>query len=401
MNVLMLCGEIPFPPHGGSRRRVYEFIRKLSTRHRVTLLAYQYEPDEEESVQALRSLCRVEVVSWQEPPELLRMRSGNPLAARLAYGRALLLDVDPFLAQYFRLAPMRDRMRALVAYERFDLVHVEDTAMMGLLPAELGVPVVLSIENVESWREERAHRAPLGDKIDLLKLRQYEARAFRRADISCPTSALEAEQVRKLAPKARVRPVPNGVDTRDFSPGGPPSPDPVVVFTGTLSYAPNARGITWFVREVFPLIQDQIPEVSLTIVGREPPDEILALSTGQVRVLGDVPDVTAYLHRAWVSVVPIRDGGGTRLKILEAMACALPVVATSIGAEGLGMTHEANILIADDAAAFGRETVRLLRDAGLRRSLGCAGRRRVEQEYDWRLITAELEQVYRDATGKH
>ncbi len=398
MNILMLCGEIPFPPHGGSRMREYQFIRALSARHKITLLAYQYEGDEHANIEELKKLCRVEAVQLTEPQAFAQMRSDNPLTARLAHWRALLFDRDPFVAQYFRAQDMTARLGELLARESFDVIHVEDTAMMALLPEQVKLPIVLSIQNVEYWREMRAEHKSIAEKIELAKLKNYERHAFERAAVCCPTSALEAKQVENLFPRARVQVIANGVDTQEFSPGDTKVSQRTLVFSGTLSYTPNTDGILWFAYDVLPLIRAEIPDVCLTVVGREPPNEIYALANSHVQVEGDVPDVRPYLRDASISIVPIREGGGTRLKILEAMACALPVVATSIGAEGLAVAHEKNILIADNPSTFTRETIRLLRDPALRQLLGQAGRALVVQNYDWRFITDLLEQVYSNVT---
>jgi sugar transferase (PEP-CTERM/EpsH1 system associated) len=397
MNVLMLCGEIPYPPYGGSRMRVYQFIRALAARHHITLLAYQHAGDECGRVEALSKLCQVVVVRWHEPEALRRMRESGTLVARLEYGRALLLDNDPFVAQYFRRPAFKKPLLDLLAHDRFDLVHIEDTAMMTLLPDKLGLPVVLSIQNVETWRESRAGMAGLGQRIEFAKLRRYERRAFERAAVCCPTSDLEAVQIKRLVPGARVWVVPNGVDTTEFAPTtGEKTDCPALIFTGTLSYAPNAEGILWFVRAIWPLIRSAVPDVQLRIVGREPPPEVLALASNQIRIYGDVPDVRPYLHGACLAIVPLLHGGGTRLKILEALACVLPVVSTTLGAEGLDTVPGRDLLIADDAAAFAEQTVRLLRNPALRAGLGRAGRALVEQRYNWRAIVDGLEQVYLD-----
>jgi sugar transferase (PEP-CTERM/EpsH1 system associated) len=394
MNVLMLCGEIPYPPHGGSRMRVYQFIRMMAQRHRITLLACQYADDEYAHSAVLGALCQVVAVRWQEPAALARMRVAGTLAAQLAYGRTLLLDSDPWVAQFFRLPALKARLRDLLAREPFDLMHVEDTAMMAVLPAELNVPVVLSIQNVESWRAARAEPAGLGQRIEVWKLRRYERSAFERAAVCCPASALEAEQVQRLAPTARVQIVANGVDTAEFGPAGVKSDSPTLIFTGTLSYAPNAEGIGWFVRDIWPLILAAVPGVKLDIVGREPPAEVLALASDRVHVCGDVPDVRPYLQCAWLAIVPVLHGGGTRLKILEAMACALPVVSTTIGAEGLDVVDGRDILIADEPATFAAHVVELLRDTLLRVTLGQFARALVERHYEWRVITEALETAY-------
>jgi glycosyltransferase involved in cell wall biosynthesis len=337
------------------------------------------------------------MVRWREPESLVRMRSESATAARQAYVRALLLDSDPFVAQYFRVPEMAARLRGLLARERFDLLHVEETAMMAILPAELNVPVVLSMQDVDSWREARAGSAGPAQRIEVWKLRRFERRACERAAVCCPTSALEAAQVKRLAPGAHVQIVSNGVDTAEFGPAGVKTECPALVFTGTLSYWPNAEGIAWFMRAVWPLILSAMPGVQLEIVGREPPAEVLALASDQVRVSGDVSDVRPYLQPAWLAIVPVLHGAGTRLKILEAMACALPVVSTTIGAEGLDTASGRDIVIADEPADFAAQVVRLLRDPSLRAGLGQAGRALVERQYDWRAVTDALQAAYQSA----
>ncbi len=392
MKILMLGGEVPYPPHGGSRMRVFQFIRALSQRHDLTLLAYAYD-DEREHINALRQWCHVETVHWREPRVLAQMRASSAFVSRIAFVRALL-DREPFVAQYFRDARMMARLSALLHDKSFAVLHVEDSAMISVVPADVRVPIVLSLQNVEYWRATRTPARSIGDRLERDKLTRFEGRAFQRAAACCATSTLEAGQVSRLAPNARVQVVANGVDTCAFVPSGDKANEPTIVFTGTLSYAPNADGSVWFVRAVLPLIRNQVPDVHLQIVGREPPAQVRALADEHIQVTGDVPDVAPYLQRAWIAVVPICEGGGTRLKILEALASALPVVSTSIGAEGLHVKPDENILLADDAQSFAHQVIRVLRDVTLRAALGNAGRALVEREYDWRGITRTLEQVY-------
>lgn len=399
MNVLILAGEIPYPPHGGSRMRLFQFIRALSERHRITLLAFQYGAEEQPAISALGAWCRVEPVAWREPALLALMRRGA-LVSQLAYGWALLSGSQPFAVRYFHTAAMAARVRARLKSERWDILHVEDSVMMALVPARTAAPIVLSIQNVEYWRAERSPGAGRSARIEQAKLRRFERQAFTRAAACCPTSALEAEHVRRLAPDARVKVIANGVDTTEFAPGGALVAQPTVVFTGTLSYAPNADGILWFSREVWPLVRARQPSARLLIVGREPPAAVRALASECVTVTGEVPDVRPFLRSARVAIAPVRSGGGTRLKILEALACALPVVSTTIGAEGLDLAPGEHILIADDAPSFAAAVARLLVDSKLCAALGAAGRARVAQRYDWRQITGTLDRVYHEAAAR-
>jgi glycosyltransferase involved in cell wall biosynthesis len=183
-----------------------------------------------------------------------------------------------------------------------------------------------------------------------------------------------------------IRVVPNGVDTEFFRLGTEAERPLELLFTGAMNYAPNADGVAHFCAEILPRIRAVVPDVSLSVVGRDPPPRIQSLARGGVTITGTVPDVRPWMNRAAVFVVPLRVGGGTRLKILEALASGRAVVSTSLGCEGLDVKHGDNILVADTPAAFADAVVRCLRDPGLRRELGARGRALVEQRYRWDAI---------------
>ena len=216
----------------------------------------------------------------------------------------------------------------------------------------------------------------------------------QRADHVLTVSESDRDFFSRLVDPKKVSVVPTGVDVDYFRPstgeeqGG-------LVFTGAMDWMPNEDGVFYFVREILPNIRRDVPEVTLSVVGREPSARLKALAEGEcgVRVTGRVEDIRPYVHEASVYVVPLRIGGGTRLKIFEAMAMGKAVVSTSIGAEGLPVRHGTNIILADDPKAFAREVVMLLRDPIARAALGRAARELVAQKHSWRAVTAEFEAV--------
>jgi glycosyltransferase involved in cell wall biosynthesis len=188
--------------------------------------------------------------------------------------------------------------------------------------------------------------------------------------------------------------VPNGVDTQYFAPGRHGDPA-LLLFTGAMTYGPNADAMRYFCAEIFPRVQALVPEASLAIVGREPPPWLRRLAGDGIQVTGTVTDVRPWMERAAVFVVPLRMGSGTRLKILEAMASGCAIVSTTIGCEGLDVTHGEDILIADTPVAFAAEVARCLRDPTLRATLGGRARQLVERRYEWGTIGRELGDFYR------
>jgi glycosyltransferase involved in cell wall biosynthesis len=200
----------------------------------------------------------------------------------------------------------------------------------------------------------------------------------------------------------KVTTVPTGVDLEYYRPR-PLADGSNLVFTGSMDWAPNEDAILYFAAAILPLIQQRIPDVSLSVVGRDPGRKILALAAQNpaIRVTGAVDDIRPHVHAASAYVVPLRIGGGTRIKIFEAMAMGMPVVSTTIGAEGLPVEQAKNIVLADSAADFAARTVELLKERAERERIGKAARTLVESQYSWRTVTNVVEQTLERVSGRH
>jgi glycosyltransferase involved in cell wall biosynthesis len=237
------------------------------------------------------------------------------------------------------------------------------------------------------WRrlatlERRVARRTLLE-IEWRKLRRCEAAACAAADLTIAVSEEDRQALNDVARGARITSVPTGVDTAYFAPGGRPEVPRRIVFTGSMDWYPNQDAVLHFIEAILPRIRAEIPEVSFTVVGRNPGPRLTSLARLGVTVTGTVADVRPYIDEAALYVVPLRAGGGTRLKIFEALAMAKAVVSTTIGAEGLGVTSDRDIVLADGPDAFARAVVSLLRDGPARHRLGHAGRALVESAYTW------------------
>ena len=265
----------------------------------------------------------------------------------------------------------------------------------------LGVPVVLNEQNVETDLVRQLARispTPLSRlrlRLDARKLARFEATLLRTATLVTSVSPVDAGRLRAMAPAARIELLPSGADV-----AGVVSRDHVgvgsdrLVLLGTLGYLPNLDAATWLVREILPIVQRSRPRAHVALVGSSPPGSLAtlaALAGPAVQLVGPIDDVAGELAASDVFVVPLRAGSGVRLKVLEAFAHGIPVVATSRGVEGLDVRDGVHLAIADDAASFAAAVVRLLEDAALRLRFSTEARRLVEDCYDWRAIGGRFE----------
>jgi glycosyltransferase involved in cell wall biosynthesis len=232
---------------------------------------------------------------------------------------------------------------------------------------------------------------------------RFEDRTIRRFDGILAVSNADRDTFGRLYPGAAARPihvVPTGVDTAFFAPAGdaPEAASPAasrsLIFTGSMDWLPNEDAMAFFCRDILPLLRSEEPDVTISIVGRAPTPAVRRLASEHgVTVTGRVDDVRPYMRDAAVYVVPLRIGGGTRLKIFEAMAMAKAVVSTTVGAEGLPVTAGEHLLIADEPRGFARGVVRLLRDIDKRRAVEQAARQLVVSKYDWSVVAGDLEEA--------
>jgi polysaccharide biosynthesis protein PslH len=385
--ILVISPWLPEPPFWGSAIRVRELVRGLSRRHAVTLVAYA-RPWEEQNLPAVRSLCEsvhMVAATWPEGPDRLgRLKSllyREPHSFRRLAGPAMQATVDQ-----------------LLAHGEYDLVQVESSQISGL-DLSRARATILDEHNIEyellarSLRFERSLPRRAFGLVEYLKVRQAERRAWRAFDACVLTSEREVPEVRAVTSDRPVVAVPNGVDLDYFAPQrGIPTAG--LVFTGLMRYRPNIDAVKYFVTEVLPLIHQTRPDVTLTIVGWGINDEIRALLGPRVVATDLVPDVRPYLAGAAVVVAPIRMAGGTRLKALEALAMAKPLVSTSQACEGLDLINGRHLLIADDPRRFADGVLRVLADPTYGEQLGETGRSRVAARYGWDSSTKRLEELH-------
>lgn len=402
LRILYVSQMPPSPPRFGAQARVHGLMTALARRHDLTaVMLVDPEFDLEECRRAMQAYCR-EVVLVPNPgggdglgKRLLQLRSWASLTSferlRLA-APALQREVDRVLRR-----------------ERFDVVNLEFPYLAHLdlrqaPPGERPPPVVLDTHEIayDMVRQFARNGTGVARKLHAFvnwrKLRREEVAAFRGADGLCACSAADQQRILAHAPGARSVVIPNAADVEHYRPRpGDPAPDGrTVLFFGLLSTFPNVDGIGWFVDQIWPRIAAARPDARCQVIGKNPPPAVQALARPGVEITGFVEDLRPHLAAAAAVVVPLRIGGGTRLKIVEGMAMQKAIVSTTLGAEGIEAVDGRDLLIADQPQAFADAVLRLLGDPALGARIGQAGRALAEERYAWSAAALRLEQFFRE-----
>jgi len=408
MEILFLTPQLPYPPQKGTALRNWGLISSLAERHQVSLLSFRSPGQAPRPALALTEACaRVETVPQPERSTRDRLRD-------------MLTTRRPDMALRLASEPFARRLTDWLAREHFDVIHIEGIEMAPYLDAiQTAHPrivggtrplILFDDHNCEYLLQKRVCFTDLRTPtrwpgaaysfVQWRRLRRYEAHVCRRADCVLAVSDPDAAALQALSPKLDVTVAPNGIDTRSYQP--PPSnSQPLtssLVFTGTMDFRPNVDAVLWFARRVWPLVRREASDVHFVVVGQRPHPRLDKLRDDPaITLTGRVEDTRPYIAEAAVYVAPLRMGGGTRLKLLEAMAMGKPVVATRLGAEGYPVAHGRELLLADTPADFAAAVAGLLRAPERRDELGRAGRAFVEEQYDWRVILPQVEALYPSA----
>jgi sugar transferase (PEP-CTERM/EpsH1 system associated) len=393
MRRLILTYWMPYPPTGGTPLRLYNLIRRAAEEHEVWLAAFTHDAQPED-IAALESICERVIP--------LPFEARGALSDPAGFVR-YLLNGKPAELRLYHSEEIARTLYDLTSSVEFDAVEIVDS-FLGLyweaLAPQAQERAILTFIDVIFSKVERISR------VEQKKTRQVREWLYSRmmhrweptyaARFARCIAMSEDDRALLLAenPGLTVDVVPNGVDVRAYEMTPPAEGPPSLVFVGNMSYRPNVDAALYFCHDILPLVQSAIPEVEIYIVGRNPVPEVRALEGEGVQVTGSVEDVRPYYVQGTASIVPLRAGGGTRLKILEAMALGRPIVSTSVGCEGIAVEDGEHLLIADTAEAFAEQTIRLLRDADLRRHIRERARRLVEERYDWDMIAEKLISVY-------
>ena len=402
MKILWLNAGLLLPLDKGGKLRTWHVMRHLAARHDIHYLSFEDATQTEADRRGMSEVCsRLETVP--------RTDAAKGTWRFYADAAGYVIDSVPYAVAKYRSDAYRARLEQMLASEAYDLIVCDFLPPVVNLPQRLPCPSIVFTHNVEAeiWRRHAEQATNPVSKYLMTqqwnRMLRFEAAALSRFDLVLAVSDADSRTFERLyagSLKAPVHVVQTGVDTAFFTPPSE-APSPAhMVFTGSMDWLPNEDGMTYFCREILPKIRQAEPAATLSIIGRAPTPAVRKLAEiPGVDVTGRVDDVRPHIARGAVYSVPLRIGGGTRLKIFEAMSMGKAVVSTTIGAEGLPVTSGRDIDIADEPSRFAHAVVHLMRDTESRRAMESAARRLVVERYDWAAVAKDFEEALLRAAG--
>ena len=395
MRILWLNAGLLLPLDKGGKLRTWHVMRHLAKRHEITWLSYADPGGNQADVTGM-----AEVAAHVHTVPRRSAAKGTPRF--MIEAASHLCHPLPYAVGAYASHAYRQRVSRLLEEGGFDLVVCDFLPPVASLPARVPCPAVLFTHNVEAeiWRRHMETAVSWWKRALMRqqwrRMLRFERAAVRRFDVVLAVSETDSGTLRQLYGPLRrsVHVIPTGVDTTYFAPQATAERPSHLVFTGSMDWLPNEDGMLFFVRDVLPLIREQEPAVTLSIIGRAPTPAVARLAADAgIEVTGRVDDVRPHVAAGAVYIVPLRIGGGTRLKIFEAMAMGKAVVSTTIGAEGLPVRDGEHVRIADEPRAFADAVLHLVRDRGERARIGAAARQLVAGHYDWSAAAREFERA--------
>jgi glycosyltransferase involved in cell wall biosynthesis len=409
MNILFLTQIVPFPPDAGPKVKTYNVLRALIRQgHSVTLVSF-VRPEELEHISALKEICNA--------VHVIPIRRSR--VADIGYMLRSYLTKRPFLIERDDLGPMQALVNKLVQDGDYHFIHADQLTMAQFaircaseFPGK-NLKVIFDAHNavwtiVERMRENAPWflKSVLG--VEAKRVKRYEGELLRTVDHVLAVTdvdkayleeALNSSNKKEDDRVTQISVIPIAVDTLQLQPIKRNSDSKNIVTLGTLHYPPNADGIRWFMNDVFPLIRKNNPNVSLTVIGKNPPQDFLDLAAREeesIRVTGYVESLVPYLEASALMVVPVRAGGGMRVRILEAFAYAMPVVTTTVGLEGINAVTGQDVLVADAETDFANHVNQLLETPSLQEKLSTNGRNLAESKYDWQVVLSAMMPIFEE-----
>jgi len=401
MKILFLSQIVPYPPHGGVLQRGYNMIREIGKYNEVHLLAFIH-PDvlatEAQLVESRKELLKycISVEYFQLWPKKSVLHKYFGFALGLFYPK-------PFSFLAHKSVDFRKKINEVIKDRQIELVHYDTIALAQYRDCAPELPSALTHHNIES--ELMGRRAAVEKNLfakfylnmEVRKLVKSEESISPLFDLNVTMSSIDSGKLQELAGNIKIAVIPNGADLNYFKPVKGEETRAVIYAGGMNMYA-NLDAVMFFVDNIWPTIKASIPDVVFYAIGQDPPPELIkkAKQDDGIKVLGYVDDVRPYVAKASVYIVPLRVGGGTRLKVVDALSQGKAIVSTSIGCEGINVTPGKNIVIADDPQTFAREVIAIFDDDNKRDSLGVAARELAEKQYSWEKMGKDLQSAYEE-----
>lgn len=370
--ILILSPFLPYPPKDGGRLKMYNMIKTLSSDYDIILLSFLEDEAENRFVAHLKIFCK-DVFTVLRRPSSLSNREA---------------DIAPEVAKAFYSIEFKEKLEFIIRNYKIDILQVEYTFMSYYVYGIRNIPKILVEHDTSLFSLFSSYERPLkrGRFIrfkDWLKKVRFHKRAYQWFDKIVVFNQEEAKNVKKLVNKVDISVIPIGLDLSVYEALHTQEKSLDLIFVGYFGHFPNIDGLSYFCDKIFPLIQRELPEVSLYVIGSGIKDEIKELSERKnIHLIGEVEDIRSYMAMAKVCIAPLRLGRGLRVKILEAMAMGLPVVSTSVAAKGIRLKNGREIIIEDTPQKFAKAVICLLKNTAFRNELGNNARRVIEQDYD-------------------
>ena len=405
MKILWLSHLVPYPPKGGVLQRSYNLVRETSKHHDVTLLAFIQSDLIKSRLPAMdKGLLEAHehLSEYCDRVEFIEIPSENTNHGKHLLALKSLFTVDPYTINWLKSNLMHDAIQRLNDTIKFDLVHFDTISLTPYIGEFPNTAKALDHHNIESHMMLR--RAEQEKNLlkkfyyyqEGKKLLRYEKKACPQYDIHLTCSTLDSDRLRDIDPSLNVTEIPNGVDIDYFYPQPKNEVKYNLIFAGSLSWYPNTDAMLYFAREVWPLLRKQMPKIVMNVVGSSPPQELLTLAENDsnYKVHGFVDDVRDYISMAQIYVCPIRDGGGTKLKILDAFSMGMATIAHPTACEGITTTDGENVLFASTPEAYVEKIILLVNDKALQTKLSENARKTAVKNYGYLAIGENLSQQY-------
>lgn len=391
----MLTPYLPFPLVSGGQIRTYNLLKNLASKHQITLASFIRREDEKKYLKNLMPYCESVIV-------FKRRKAWSPVNILLS-----AVTPFPFLVCIYLDFKMRKYISTLLKNENFDLIHAETFYVMPNIP-RTRVPILLVEQVIEYLVYQRfveslnKYLAPLKPflLLDVFKIKFWELHYWKKAKRLAAMSREDKKFIEKLDKNLRVDVVANGVDIEHFSDTPRIKPaEPTVLFIGNFKWLPNRDAVKFLVAHIWPKIKESVPNARLWIVGRNPTDDIVKLKSSDIVIDSQVEDIRTAYGQSSVLLAPIRNGRGTKYKILEAMATKTPIAGTNLAIEGINVKNGQEALVSETADGLAKATIRVLNDPALGQKLAGAAYNLVAVDYNWKKISQELDRVYKEVGG--
>jgi len=392
MKILMITPYLPYPLVSGGQIRTYNLLKNLAPKHQITLASFIRDSSEEKYLKQLEPYCH-KVILFK------RRKAWSPFNIMLAG-----ITPYPFLVSIYFDIKVKQRIKKELEMEKYDLIHAETFYVMPNIP-QTKVPIFLVEQVIEYLVYQRFVQSlpawatifkPLL-LIDVAKIKSWEKHYWRKAKRLAAMSREDQEFIKKSDQSLKVDVVANGVDIEYFSQTKRQEPKiPTVLFVGNFKWLPNRDAAKFLVTQIWPKIKSQTKNAKLWIVGRNPPDDILKLESRDINIDSTVEDIRTAYDKSHVLLAPIRNGRGTKYKILEAMATRTPIVGTRLAVEGINIKNGREALVAHSAQELASETVKVLKNPALGSKLADSAYDLVSKDYNWKKISGELDRIYKE-----